>query len=177
MVVLCTRVLITAITAKLIGRSIAHGPHSRCLISSCSCLILVILALLVAHLELPRLEYPLLPDAVAHVDAQEVICQLVKLLDLLDVTSYDGLLLLEDTDIAVDLNIGELLIDKITKGSWYLILALVIKEDVEGPRVVVDLELCTHWFFNTAEDAAAEDDVVDWVTIVLTDVIWPRLGI
>lgn len=61
---------------------------------------------LLAHQGAVR-ENSLLADAVGNEDLEEVVGDLVKLLDLLDVRADDGLLLLEDTDGSVDLDVHQ----------------------------------------------------------------------
>ncbi len=73
-----------------------------------------------------------------------MVADLVKLLDALDVRPDYRLLVLENSNVSVDFNIGELFIVEVSEGCGHLILALVIEENVIGMCVIINLELGPH---------------------------------
>lgn len=127
--------------------------------------------------EFSGLQDALLSDAVAYINGQEMVGELVELLYTLDVSTHDGFLLLEDSDIAIDLDICKLLVLKVPQGSWNLVLSLMVEENVECARVIVDLKLSPHGLLYSSQNPAAEDDVVDGVTVILAHIIGSWLSI
>ena len=105
-----------------------------------------------------------------------MIGHLIKLLNALDVCTNDSLLLLEHSDIPVDLSISELLIVEISESSRHLILTLVVEKHMEGAGVVVNLKLRPHWLFYAFQQSANDNDVIDWVSVELAHIVWSGLG-
>jgi len=106
-----------------------------------------------------------------------MVGQLIKLLDLLNMRTDNGLLFLEYSDIAINFNIGELLVLEVLERSGNLVFALMIEQNVECACVIVDFELSSHWFFDTAQDASAENDIVDGISVIFAHIIWSWLSI
>jgi len=106
-----------------------------------------------------------------------MVGKLIKLLYSLNVSAHDSLLLLEHTDVAVYLSIAELVVLKVSQRRRYLVLALVVEKHVEGSRVIINLELCPHRLLYSSKQASAEDDVVNWISVELTNVVrtWLRV--
>ncbi len=96
------------------------------------------------HGQFAGLEDALAADLLGDEDREKVVGDLFEALDAFDVSADDGLFFLENADVPVDLSIGELLVLEGLKGGRYLILGLVVEEDVVGARGVVDLELRPH---------------------------------
>jgi len=92
---------------------------------------------------------------VAHINSQEVVGELIKLLDTLNMRSNNSLLFLEHTDVTVHFDVGKLLIAEITQSGWHLVLTLVVEQNVESTGIIVYFKLGTHGLFYTSEDAAA----------------------
>ena len=80
-----------------------------------------------------------------------MIRHLIKLLDSLDEGTDDCLLFLEDPDVAVDFCVAKLVIVEVPERCWNLVLTLVVEENVECSRVVVDLELGAHRLFDSPQ--------------------------
>ena len=81
----------------------------------------------------------------------------------------------ENTDVAVDFRVAKLVVLEVSQSSWNLVLALMIKENEERACVVVNLELSSHWLFNSPDQAACQYYVVDGVSFKLTNIIWTWL--
>lgn len=112
-----------------------------------------------------------------NVRRQEVVSQLIKLIDSLNMSAYDCFLLLEDPNVAVYLGVAKLFIAEVPQRSGNLVFTFMVEKNEESPCVVIDLELRAHRLLNTADQAASQDDVVDRFTFELTDVVGSWLGI
>lgn len=110
-------------------------------------------------------EQALLANHVSSEGAQEVMSDLLRV-DALYVGADDGLLFLEDSNVAVHLHIRELLVFEVLQGGRYLVLTLVVEQYIEGARVVVYFKLSAHRLFDSSQDAADENDVVDRVAVI-----------
>lgn len=84
----------------------------------------------------------------SHHYRDEVVGHFIKLVDPFYVSSYYGLLLFKHPNVPIYLGIAELLILKVSQSCGHLVLALVIEEDVESTRVVIDLKLGPHGLIN-----------------------------
>lgn len=104
-----------------------------------------------------------------------MISQLVKLLNSFDVCANYSFFFFENTDVAVDFRVAKLVVLEVSQSSWNLVLALMIKENEERACVVVNLELSSHWLFNSPDQAACQYYVVDGVSFKLTNIIWTWL--
>lgn len=80
-----------------------------------------------------------------------MVCHLIELLDAFDMCANDSFLFFKHTDGAVNLYVAELFVIEVTKSGGHLVLAFVVEEHIEGPCVVVDFKLGTHWFFYAAK--------------------------
>ena len=129
------------------------------------------------HCKFSWLEHTLFSDAMCYICTQKVICHLIKLLNALYMGTHNSFLFFENSNVAIDLSIAELIIAEIPQSSWHLIFTLVVKQNMECPCVVIDFKLCSHGFFYTSKESTDQDDVIDGVTVELANVIRPRLRI
>ena len=88
-----------------------------------------------------------------YICTQKVICHLIKLLNALYVGTHNSFLFFENSNVAIDLGIAELIIAEIPQSSWHLILTLVVEQNMECPCVVIDFELRSHRFLNTSKES------------------------
>jgi len=102
-----------------------------------------------------------------------VIRHLVELFDLLDMRSHNGFLLFKDTDCSIDFDIHQALIIEVFEGYGNFILAFLVKNDFESPRVVIDLEKCPHRLLCLCNYASNYNNFVNCITIDFTDIIRP----
>ena len=80
-----------------------------------------------------------------------MVCHLIELFDAFDVGANDSFLFFEDTDSSIDLDVTELLVVEVSEGGRHLVLAFMVKEDVESTRIIVDFKLGAHWLFYSTE--------------------------
>jgi hypothetical protein len=106
-----------------------------------------------------------------------VVTDLIKFLDSLNVRPYDRLLILENSDVSVNLNIGKLLVVEVSEGGGYLIFTLVIEEDVISMCVIINLELGPHGLLKAPQKPTDHNHIVHRLPIELADVIRPGLGL
>ena len=106
-----------------------------------------------------------------------MVRELVELLYAFDVSAYDGLLFLKNTDVPVDLGIAELVVVEVAEGCRDLVLAFVVEQNVESACDVINLELSPHGLLNAAQETANQDDVVYGVAVKLANVVrtWLRV--
>ncbi len=112
-----------------------------------------------------------------HEYRQVVVSEFLILIELLDMRTHYGLILLEHSDVSIELGIAELFIIEILERQGNLVFRLMVEDDKVSARVVIDLELGPHGFLDLLQEAAHQDDVVDRVPIELADVVRPRLGL
>lgn len=55
--------------------------------------------------------------------------------------------------------IDNLLVLKVLKSSWDLILIFLIKDNLEGASIVIDFELNPHGLFGSVDDSAHNNDL------------------
>ena len=89
----------------------------------------------------------------------------------------NSLLLFEYPDISIYFNICKLFILEVLQCSWHLVLALMVKQHVKSTSVVVDLKLSSHWFFDTTQYTATENDIVDRISVIFANIVWSWLSI
>ena len=80
---------------------------------------------------------------------QEMIGELIHFSQSLYVSADYCLLFLVDSYISKYLNIGELLVLEIFQCSGHLAGIFLVKNDLETPSVVIDLENDSHGFLNS----------------------------
>lgn len=73
-----------------------------------------------------------------------MICNLIKFVNLLYMSSNNSLFFFENSDVPIYLSIGELLKVEIPQRSWDLVFTLVIEQDCEGIGVVIDFKNSSH---------------------------------
>lgn len=103
-----------------------------------------------------------------------MVCKFVKLLYSFDVSAYNCLFLFEYPNIAVYFDVAELVVIEIFKRGWHLVFAFMVKKYVESSSIVIDLELSSHWFLDTTQESAADDDVGYRIAFKFTNVIRSR---
>ena len=106
-----------------------------------------------------------------------MVTDLIKFLNPLYVRPDNRLLILENSDVSVDLYIGELLVVEVSEGGGHLILALVIEEDIIGMGVIINLELGPHGLLKAPQKPTDHNHIVHRLPIELADVIRPGLGL
>lgn len=106
-----------------------------------------------------------------------MVANLIKFLYALYVRPDDRFLILEHSDVSVDLYIGELVVVEVSEGGGHLILALVIEEDVIGMGVIINLELSPHGLLKAPQKPTDHNHIIHWFPIELADVIRPGLGL
>lgn len=123
-----------------------------------------------SSVEIPVCEDSLLTDGVGDKDLEEVVCDIVHLVNLLDVGSDDRLLVVEHSDRAVHLYVhvlaamgqfksGCLLVVEVLERNWGLIFTLLVKNDLQCASVVIDGKQGPHWFECPVDYTAHQDDL------------------
>jgi len=93
---------------------------------------------------------------------EQVVCHLIELINLLDMSSDNGLLFLEDADSSVDFHVHFVLILEVFQGNWHFVLTLLVKNDLESAGVIVDLEQSPHGLLRPLNNTAYDDDLTEF---------------
>ena len=106
-----------------------------------------------------------------------MVCELVELRDPLYMGSNYCLFFFENSDVAVNLRVAELIVLEVPQRGRNLVFAFMIEQDEEGAGVVIDLELGPHRFLYSTDQTTGKNDVVNGVTFEFTDVVRTGLGV
>ena len=88
-----------------------------------------------------------------------MVCDLVELIDALDMSAYDCLLLLEYPNRTIHLHIQELVVIEILQGGGYLVLPLLIEYHLERLSGIVDFKQGAHRLLLLPDDPAYDNDL------------------
>ncbi len=116
-------------------------------------------------------ESALCSHAVRHEYLQQVIGHFIVLLNLLDVSSHNCLLLFEHSDGSEHLHVHQLsishdyqvvinlLVVKVLEGDGDLVLSFLVENDLGYSSVVIHLEDSPHWLLNSLDYHTHKDNL------------------
>jgi len=101
-----------------------------------------------------------------------MVGHIVKPVNLLNVSAYDSFLFVEHTNSSIDFDIHVLMVFEILQGNWNFIFSLLVKNDFQGPCVVIDREKSTHWLVGAFSHSSDDDYVCDILSLDFKNIIW-----
>ena len=77
-----------------------------------------------------------------------MVCKLIELLYLPDVSTNDGFLFFVNSNVSEDLHVCELLILKFSKSCRNLMSVLLIEDNLKNSGIIIDLKSNPHHFIS-----------------------------
>jgi hypothetical protein len=151
------------------------------------------------------MEGSLSSHAVRDEHLEQMICDFIKFLNLLDVSSHNSLFFLEHSDGSEHLHVHQLpifislqsvihiLVVEVLESDGDLMLTLLVEYDLCIASVIIHFKDSPHWFFNSLHNHAHEHNlyhnqilvlnisniayIIDCFSVYLADIVWSGLSI
>lgn len=95
----------------------------------------------------------------------------IELLNPFDVGAYDSLLLFKHSDRSIDFDVHEALVVEVLQGDRHLVFSLLVEDYFKAASVIVDFKEGTHGLLLLSGHTAHNNDLIDGVTVDLTDIV------
>lgn len=115
-----------------------------------------------------------LADTMGHKDLEQVICDFIELVNLLDMCPHDCLLFLEHSNRSVNFDIHFVLILEVLQSDRDFILTFLVKNHFEGASIVIDFEKSSHRLFCALDDTSNYNDIIDGFAFDFANVVRAR---
>ena len=118
-----------------------------------------------------------MPGLAGNEHLEEVVSDVVVVLDLGDTGAHDGSLLLEHSDGSVDLDVYVLSFNEALHGEGHLVSSLFVENDLGARGAIGHIHHGSHGLLVDADNAPANDDVLDLLSVELEGVIESDWGV